>query len=153
MVESKDRRLSASAVTEELKQARRNRNATASIAVFAKLSQTPMKTRIFLDDFGAIIALDGANDDVLLRVAYEWAERIATRETSDAGDLDLHAAQAALDDLDQAINNMREVNKSLNGIEKNLETGRRAIGDMRRNVIAAAERARRALQLADVEDT
>ena len=147
VVESRDRSLSTRAVYSELEAARQNRSAAASLAVFAKLEQSPMRSPIFLDAFGAIVALDGHNDQVLLRVAYEWSQKVATSKNNADSDLDLQAAKAAIDDLEIALNNTRSISAALNGIEKHLNNGRQNIDQMRTEVAAAANRTRQALGL------
>lgn len=148
VVESKNRSLTAKATYDELALARDNREAAASIAVFAKVEQSPMKAPFYLYESGAIIAFDGTNDELLLRVAYEWAERIATDSDNEQAEVDLVGAQTALAELDGALNNTTALTKSLNGIERNLEDSRKHVGLMRDSVAAAASKVRGALNLA-----
>ena len=147
-VESKNRGMSAAGIFAELEAARLNRNAASSIAVFAKLEQSPMKTPVFLDGSGAIISLDGQNDAVLLKIAYEWAQRIASSSAKHADETDLQAARSSLDNLESAINNTRALNTAFNGIEKNLKAGRQSIDQTRAAVTLAAAGVREALGLA-----
>ena len=147
-VESKNRGMSAPGIFAELEAARLNRNAASSIAIFARLEQSPMKTPVFLDGFGAIISLDGQNDAVLLKIAYEWAQRIASSSTKQADETDLQAARSSLDSLESAINNTRALNTAFNGIEKNLKAGRQSIDQTRAAVTLAAAGVREALGLA-----
>ena len=146
-VESKNRGMSATGILSELDAARRNRGASSSIAVFARREQSPMKTSVFLDSNGAIVALDGHNDEVLLKVAYEWAERISSGKGSPTDEVDLQATREALDQLETALNNTRSVNTALNGIEKNLNAGRQSFDQLRSSVAQAALRVRHALNL------
>ena len=147
VVESKNRGMSATGIFAELESARLNRNAASSIAIFARLDQSPMKTPVFLDGSGAIVSLDGQNDGVLLKIAYEWAQRIASSSTKHADETDLQAARSSLDNLESAINNTRALNTAFNGIEKNLKAGRQSIDQTRAAVTLAAAGVRDALGL------
>ena len=139
--------MSATGIFAELESARLNRNAASSIAIFARLDQSPMKTPVFLDGSGAIVSLDGQNDGVLLKIAYEWAQRIASSSTKHADETDLQAARSSLDNLESAINNTRALNTAFNGIEKNLKAGRQSIDQTRAAVTLAAAGVRDALGL------
>ena len=133
-VEAKDRTLNAKATREQLDATKANRDATATIAVFARGEQMPKGTFPFAElgenRFVCVLDKDDPDDDLVLCVAYRVARHWALADAcADTTELDLRAVHDSLEHARSQLQSFTQLKRKLTSLEVGFTDGVSGIRD------------------------
>jgi hypothetical protein len=127
-VEAKDRTLNAKSTRAQLDATMANRDATASIAVFARSEQMPKGSFPFAElgenRFVCVLDKDEPDDDLVLSLAYRVARHWALADAAAcAADLDVRAVRDSLDHARNQLQSFSLLKRKLTSLETGFSEG------------------------------
>jgi len=127
-VEAKDRTLNTKTTRTQLDATMANRDATASIAVFARGEQMPKGTFPFAElgenRFVCVLDKHEAEDDLVLSLAYRVARHWALADaTAGAADLDVRAVRDSLEHARNQLQSFTLLKRKLTSLETGFSEG------------------------------